>query len=866
MSSTFLSNPLGTKFARKIFVALALSSLLPLVIVFLFFQYFLSDYLRAQQESQLRARNRGLINALITHAHSMRKNFADYCQELTRSNGAEPSKQMKRASATIPLTNLLVFRDGAVSRIYEKEGTDTRSFSELFQNLIPNLSMRETIEFIEKDKAVLINANANGTVVGIYSLRPLFTEMNRLCEFWDQQCLLINDKRQVVWNSFSSFIPTKANNQGIIDKCSSSRGNSFEHDFNGETFIGVRKNLAFTNPQVFNGWTIVSLKRKEAMLGPLRTFKSNFPILLLTCAAGGALLSLFVTRKFTVNIDALINGTRRVGDHDFNHQVVVQSGDELEDLANSFNKMAKHLYQTTMSKDHLATTLRSIDDGVVVTDNEEKIIFLNETSEKWTGWSEKDAFGHHLTEVFRLRGKWDSRGATNPARQVLKGKKPIKLNEAITIEHADHPERKIVCGGAPIRRKNSVVGTVLVFRDATETLELEEQLRHMQKTEAIGTLASGIAHDFNNILGVILGFLEITIPSVPKERKDIRGNLKSVYKAGIRAKDLVAQILAFSRKSNSEPKPMSLTPLLKELMKMIRTTIPATFKVTFISKLDNDHVIADPSQLHQVIMNLCANAYHAMKSQGKGELRLELTEITHDQLPDVVQNKLTPDQRDWLSITVSDTGEGIKPEHLNRIFDPYFTTKEKGEGTGLGLAVAHGIIAEHGGEITVSSVPGATTFQIILPKSDVSPTLEDKIDGDVLYPRGSERILLVDDDKDFLRASSRILEFLGYDVTAHTNSATALAQFKTTPDDYDLIITDQFMPELTGTELARDIHERRPGIPVILCTGTPSSSFDSEMENHRIYCLISKPLDIREVSMKIRDALNDPFLDDDPLS
>lgn len=383
-----------------------------------------------------------------------------------------------------------------------------------------------------------------------------------------------------------------------------------------------------------------------------------------------------------------------------------------------------------------------------------------------------------------------------------------------------------------------------------EKRELEEQLRQSQKMETIGTLAGGIAHDFNNLLASIMGFSELALEdsqsgSVQQE------NLKCTLVAAQRAADLVGQILTFARQTDTEKKPIQVKHVLTESIKLLRSTLPSTIKINeqIASK---SAILAAPTQLHQVIVNLCSNASHAMQETG-GVLTIGLTDVelsaTHTDPNRLV--KAGPN----IKLTIADTGHGIAPEIKDRIFDPYYTTKKPGEGTGIGLSVVQGIVRSHGGFITVDSEPGmGTTFQVFLPvidRKDIPQVMSSsRITG------GSERILLVDDEHLVVQMGKQMLERMGYVVTSRIHSPEALELFEKAPDQFDLVITDMTMPDLTGDRLAKRISEIRPDIPIILCTGYSNRLDHQNITKAGVRVILYKPLVKTELANAIRDALD----------
>jgi len=404
-----------------------------------------------------------------------------------------------------------------------------------------------------------------------------------------------------------------------------------------------------------------------------------------------------------------------------------------------------------------------------------------------------------------------------------------------------------------------IIGIIGVAHDVTslkkaeeEQHKLERQLQQAQKMEAIGTLAGGIAHDFNNILGALLGYAEMARDDSPPDSSVAR-DLGEILKAGHRAKDLVKQILTFSRQDAAERIPTSPGDIISEAVKMLRPSLPSTIDIRQDLRSDSGRILANPSQLHQVIINLCTNAYHAMEETG-GILGISLkgTELTAEDLlrnPDIDQGK-------FIQISVSDTGAGMNPEIRERIFEPYFTTKETGKGTGLGLSIIHGIVKGHGGSISCSSKPGeGTVFHVFLPVINDDDLTETAV---LELPHGgSEHILFIDDEEMLAEMAKTMLERLGYTVTVKNSSLEALTCFQNQPDLYDLVITDQTMPGMTGVDLARRLLQIRPELPIILCTGFSSQISEDRARAMGIREFALKPLSKKDIARLIRKVLDE---------
>ncbi|MDM8525304.1 response regulator [Desulfococcaceae bacterium HSG8] len=389
------------------------------------------------------------------------------------------------------------------------------------------------------------------------------------------------------------------------------------------------------------------------------------------------------------------------------------------------------------------------------------------------------------------------------------------------------------------------------------TRELEDahtQLRQAQKMEAIGTLAGGIAHDFNNTLGAITGYTQLTLYKLPKE-SPLRNYLDQVLNASYRAKDLVDQILTFSRRrEKAERIPVQIAAIVKEDLKMLRAPIPSTIEIRQDIEDDTGTIEADPTQIHQVIMNLCTNAAHAMEKSG-GVLEVSMTRTDFDEQEASLHPDLKPGS--FVKLTVKDTGHGIPSGIMDRVFDPYFTTKEPGEGTGLGLAVVHGIIKSHEGAISVESSPGkGTTFHVYFPgTSEIKKSQEVKTVDEPSLGR-HEYVLFIDDDKVLAYMGQKALEHIGYKVDTRTDSIEALEVFRKTPDLFDLVITDLTMPGLTGEDLALEMMKIRPDIPVILCTGYSERISDESAVATGVRRLLLKPLELNNLAKVIREVLD----------
>ena len=408
--------------------------------------------------------------------------------------------------------------------------------------------------------------------------------------------------------------------------------------------------------------------------------------------------------------------------------------------------------------------------------------------------------------------------------------------------------------------KGKFLGLEGIARDVSERKRMEDekeklagQLLQAQKLETIGTLAGGIAHDFNNVLYPIMGYTEMIMDDVPKE-SETQKYLERILKATKRARDLVQQILTFSRQSSPEQKPLKIQTIIEETIKLLKSTLPSSIEL--IQTIDDrcGPIMGNPTQLQQVIMNLCTNAYYAMRESGGV---LEVTLLEEEIAPDVQVPKLNLLPGKHLKLTVGDTGHGMSKKVHERIFDPFYTTKPVGEGTGMGLSIVHGIVNSHKGDITVYSEPGkGAVFHVYIPLIGVG-AIEAKAVAEETVPKGSEHILLVDDEKEIVQMVQLTLERLGYRVAVRTSSVEALEAFRAKPDEYDLVITDMTMPNMNGGELASRLLEIRADIPVILCTGFSELLHEKKLKEIGIREHVMKPIDRDKISRTIRKVLDE---------
>jgi PAS domain S-box-containing protein len=538
----------------------------------------------------------------------------------------------------------------------------------------------------------------------------------------------------------------------------------------------------------------------------------------------------------------------------FNQQEVHLLQGLADDLAYGITSLRIRAEQERRKNEQrlLATIVEQEMDGVLTFNTAGLIEYVNPAFVSISGYSREEIVGRNI----RTLEKDGPNQAFFEAMADVLARGEARTDQFINRRNDGTPydvESRIspVCGVAGIS------GYAAVIRDLTHEVQLEQQLCLAQKMEAIATLAGGIAHDFNNILAAIITNTEMALDSEPDEEV-FREHLALVLKAGLRAKSLVKQILTLSRQGQEERTPVRVESIVKECLKLLRASLPTTVEIAYRPAQGLGLVLADPTQIHQVIMNLCTNAADAMR-EGGGTLNIRLDNVN---LPDGNPGG-GPElpEGSYLRLTVTDTGHGMDRKIMDRIFDPFFTTKGPGRGTGLGLSVVHGIVKNHGGGITITSEPDSgTTFHVFLPRSDHAEALPEENTSEPVIG-GKERILFLDDEEDLVHANQKILERLGYEVVAGTDSLEALEVFSAQPERFDLVITDQTMPHMTGDILARKILLLRPDIPIILCTGFGQASSGALTEAATraigIREVIRKPVERSEMARAIRRVLDE---------
>ena len=534
---------------------------------------------------------------------------------------------------------------------------------------------------------------------------------------------------------------------------------------------------------------------------------------------------------------------------------------EMASLASQFNTMADKVNDSWQAQHDSEQRCREFADIAAdwfwETDLHQVYTYISQPVASPHQDAESPLLGHHRQDHVVA----DPNGDTVALIQRrMDREEPFDNIEYQVLGREDHPICLSVSGRPILDTTGKVVGYRGVAKDVSELLRTQaelrqaqhaERLQRTQKMEAIGTLAGGIAHDFNNSLGVILGYTELVL-NVSKIDETARWNLQQVLASVSRAKELVQQILTFGRQAEPECKPVNVHAVVTEALTLLRATLPTTIAIHYDQGAENSTVLGDATQIHQILMNLGANAEYAMRqTTGTFNVRLDTVDANETLCTQHTGLQLGP----YVRLTICDSGCGMAPDVLNRIFEPFFTTKEVGEGTGMGLAVVHGIVTHYNGVISVQSTPEhGTRFEIYLPRI---PTPTEAEDNPTEMPvKGNGSILFIDDDERLARAWKRTLDHLGYNVTICTKSPDALDLFRQTPHHFDLVITDQTMPSMTGSMLAHEFRQIRPDIPIILCTGFSYTIDAEQAKQQEIDVFLMKPVGSRDLSLAIQRLLS----------
>ncbi len=504
---------------------------------------------------------------------------------------------------------------------------------------------------------------------------------------------------------------------------------------------------------------------------------------------------------------------------------VTEQHQAMEDLQNSEEK-----YRSMME---------AMDDPAYICSSDFHIQYMNPAMIKKSGANAFEEYCYKIIYGLDEHCPWCAHEQVMQGMPVKKDVNDFKTDKSYHISNS------------PIFHADGKISLLAVLRDTSNIKKMEARFQQTQKMETIGILAGGIAHDFNNILFPILGYTEMLLADLPKESPS-RNDLNGIYKGALRARDLVNQILLFARQEKSRSIPIKIAPVIKEALKLIRSAIPASIEIKQNIINPSGLIKADPTQIHQIIMNLATNAFHAMEEKG-GQLKVSMKEVQLGRY-----DLIDPDMKPGLfaCITVRDTGKGMDKFLTQKIFDPFFTTKKKGRGTGMGLSVVYGIVQSMGGTINAYSEPGkGTVFNVYLPVITDSFEQPEQVANEVI-PGGTEHILLVDDEEAILKMEKQMLERMGYHVTSRVSSLEALEAFGDDPDKFDLIISDMAMPQMSGNKLVKELRKIRPNIPILLCTGFSEKIPEKLAAEIGIKDILLKPVIMKDLSIMIRKVLD----------
>ncbi|MGM0759444.1 MAG: hybrid sensor histidine kinase/response regulator [Thermodesulfobacteriota bacterium] len=556
----------------------------------------------------------------------------------------------------------------------------------------------------------------------------------------------------------------------------------------------------------------------------------------------------YLFKRFKPYIENTLNLIALITENNKQNEIIRQYQENLEE------KIAERTKALRESEQKYRTLFHSIRDALLVTDLQQNIISCNQAFSDLFGYTLEEVQGKKTEMFYADRQQFLHFG------QLLQN---TEYNPSFNVTLDYRKKSGDIFPGETnafrfLDSSGDVIGYIGLIRDITDRLELEQErekynnlLVQSQKMEALGTLTGGIAHDFNNILGVILGYTEIAQNEIPTS-SPVQRSLDKVKTASLRARDIVQQLLTFTRNRRQEQVVIDIRPIIKEGMKLLRSTIPTSIEFQMSFPRELPFVQVDGTQIHQVLMNLCTNAAQAMEGRGTIEVYLERVSLTKREAS--FDKNLS--SGDFVKLAVKDTGHGIPADDLPRIFDPYFTRKEVGKGTGLGLSVVLGIVHSHGGGIKVHSEIGTgSMFEIYLPAQEKEHSVsQPEVSHDI--PTGNERILFVDDDQMIVKLNRKRLERLGYTVTSTTDPLQALEMIKVSPEQFDLVITDMTMPKLTGDRLSQEILKLQQNMPIILCTGYSDRVSNDSAKDLGFAKYLPKPLDMQTLAVAVREVLS----------
>lgn len=750
----------------------------------------------------------------------------------------------------------------------------------------------------KKSLAAILPTGDGRYAIGLFDIGQLHTVIRDRSSRKNSTIIVLDDSGKPVFHPQLKIVEEQQNFSHIEPFQEAMQGNFGTHEFsfNGEQFLSSSANISETK------WLVLVVQSLKAAREPIIKMARLVAFVMVMAGVIVITISIYQVRKMMMPLKAMQENIQAVAAGDYQEENIAKLPyEEFEEVAEHFREMATAIERREqlleINEERLVSLLQihnlkhlseqelldsAIEQAVGLTRSEIGYIHILDGQEKNilnTMWS-KDT-EHFMARCNLTMQDLEEAGLWREC--ILKRVKIFRNHRGLGDENSSRQtsaqnirqlcvpifdEAKLVAIVGVLHKqadydKTDARQLSLYFNHTWDILQqkksdrdkerLTEQLAQAQKLEAIGTLAGGIAHDFNNVLMVIIGNTEIARDNVRNNPEKVSRDLDEIFKASLRARDLVNQILAFSRNTTEGMRPLDIRPIVKEAVKLLRSSIPANIEITQNIAEDSRPVVSEPGQINQLLMNLCTNSYQAMEG-GKGKLEVTLHPITleHDLYE---RGKTAVVSGNYMLLTVKDNGKGIQPEMINRIFEPYYTTREKERGTGLGLAVVHGIVKSLKGAVIVNSELGkGTEFAVYLPVDETETKREEQIISGSL-PGGNEKICYVDDDEAVAAVNSRILENLGYELTTFTSSREAYDHIALNPGLFDLIITDMAMPEITGDILARKILEINSEVPIILCTGYSEQINEEKAVAIGIKELVLKPLTKLDLALTVRKVL-----------